>query len=280
MVDKIQVDLSGPPQTMLATLYAKALDADAARPVLGDQWAKLAVSRIDYDWRRTTVTPRAAAGVALRSAHFDRWTREFLAVHERATVVHLGCGLDARVFRIDPGPGVQWFDVDHPEVIALREQIYPRRDHCATIAASVTEPAWLAILPADWPALVLGEGLTMYLTEADGLALLRRAVGHFPSGELQFDAFSRFGLRFQVLNSVVRRSGSRLQWGVDTPADIVGAVPGVRVLVVESVFDAPGFEQLGAAYRLMSRAMSKVPVLRTISTYHRYAFESGPRLGG
>ena len=117
---KIPIEFSGPPQTMLATLYAKALDADADHPVLGDGWARDAVARIDYDWSRTTITPRSAPSVAVRSAHFDRWARQFLAAHPRATVVHLGCGLDARVFRLDPGPGVRWYDVDYPDVIALR----------------------------------------------------------------------------------------------------------------------------------------------------------------
>ena len=66
----------------------------------------------------------------------------------------------------------------------------------------------------------------MYLTEADGVALLRRVVERFASGELQFDAFSRTGIRAQVVNTIVRRSGSTLHWGIDRPADIVDAVPG------------------------------------------------------
>ena len=37
VTDKVSVDLSGPAQTMLTTLYLKALDADFDRPVLGDQ---------------------------------------------------------------------------------------------------------------------------------------------------------------------------------------------------------------------------------------------------
>ena len=40
MGDRIRVDLSGAPQTMLATLYAKALDADLPKPILGDRFAK------------------------------------------------------------------------------------------------------------------------------------------------------------------------------------------------------------------------------------------------
>ena len=48
---------------------------------------------------------------------------------------------------------------------------------------------------------MIGEGLTMYLTEQDGIALLRRVVDAFPSGELQFDAFTRFGIKTQWTNA-------------------------------------------------------------------------------
>jgi methyltransferase (TIGR00027 family) len=270
--DRVGIDLTGPPQTMLATLYAKALDAESAQPVLGDNYAKSAVAQINYDWTQTTITPHSAAGVAMRSAHFDHWARQFLAVHPEAVVVHLGCGLDARVYRLDPGPGVRWYDVDHPEVIALRQRVYPGRANYHLVAASVTDPDWLAQIPADRPVLALGEGLTMYLTADDGLALLGRIVAHFPSGELQFDAFSLSAIRFQVLNGVVRRSGSTLHWGIDSAADIVDAVPGVRVLTVESVFDAHDFGALGLGYQLLVGVSSKLPRMRNMSTYHRYAF--------
>ena len=44
VTDKASVDLSGAAQTMLTTLYLKALDADFERPVLGDRFAKEAVA--------------------------------------------------------------------------------------------------------------------------------------------------------------------------------------------------------------------------------------------
>jgi hypothetical protein len=40
----------------------------------------------------------------VRAKHLDDWTREFLAAHRRATVLHLGCGLDSRVFRVSASP--------------------------------------------------------------------------------------------------------------------------------------------------------------------------------
>jgi len=270
--ERLRVDLSGAPLTMLATLYAKALDADLKEPILGDRFAKRIVERIDYDWKKTTITPRRSPSVTTRTAHFDAWTNQFLAAHPRAVVLHLGCGLDSRFFRLQPGPGVEWYDVDYPEVAALRAQLYPVAEHCHVVAASVTDPGWLAGIAADRPTLMIGEGLTMYLTEQDGTALLRRIVERFPCGELQFDAFNRLAIKAQWINVIVRRSGATLHWGIDGPDEILRAVPGTRLLTWMSTFDADAFTRVPAAYRLMARVMSWVPALRYMSQYHRYAF--------
>ena len=186
----------------------------------------------------------------------------------------MGCGLDARVFRLDPGPGVEWYDVDYPDVADLRRQLYPTREHYHVVAASVTDPAWLADIPGDRPTLMIGEGLTMYLTEEDGVALLRRIVDHFPSGELQFDAFNRLGIKSQWTNTVVRRSGATLHWGIDGPDDIIEAVPGVRLLAwVSAVRRSTCFA--GSRVVLPRDGQGDVgwcPALRYMAQYHRYAF--------
>jgi O-methyltransferase involved in polyketide biosynthesis len=112
----------------------------------------------------------------------------------------------------------------------------------------------------------------MYLTKDDGLALLRRVVDRFASGELQFDAFNTFAIRTQLINGAVRRSGSELHWGIDGPGDIVDAVPGVRLLVWESVFESDTFDLVAPAFRWLGKAMAAVPTLRMMQQYHRYAF--------
>jgi O-methyltransferase involved in polyketide biosynthesis len=133
------------------------------------------------------------------------------------------------------------------------------------VAASVTDPAWLRGIPTDRPTPIIGEGLTMYLTEQDGVALLRRLVDRFPSGELQFDAFNRLAVLSQWMNIVVRRCGSTLYWGIDGPDEILRAVPGTRILAWESVFDSDAFQRARVTYRVMARLMSVVPALRYMS---------------
>src|SRR5262249_38600637 len=99
---------------------------------------------------------KAEITLAMRAWHFDQWTRAFLAVHPESTVLHLGCGLDTRVYRINPGPSVRWFDIDLPHVIALREGLYPEREAYRRIGSSVTDLSWIDAIAGDTPVLVIG----------------------------------------------------------------------------------------------------------------------------
>jgi O-methyltransferase involved in polyketide biosynthesis len=272
VTDKVSVDLSGAAQTMLATLYLKALDADFDRPVLGDRYAKEAVSRLDYDFREIGITARWAPLITVRTAQYDIWARQFLAVYPQCTVVHLGCGLDSRVFRLDPGPGVQWYDLDYPEVIALRQKIYPTRPRYHLIARSATDPSWFEEIPADRPVLLMAEGISMYLTEDEGVALLRRVVERFPSGELQVDFYNRLAIKSQKAHTLVRRTGSTLYWAVDSPQDILRRVPGARLLIAVTLFDASTFRRASTGFRLAKGLVRMVPPARMALQYHRYAF--------
>lgn len=274
--DKVHVELTGPPQTMLDMVYARALDAAAAAPVLGDEYAIQLMDQVDYDTSKSPIAKqrrRQVTSIAVRGAQLDIWTRQFLANHEHPVVIQIGCGLDSRVFRVDPGPDVDWYDIDFPDVIALRERFYPRREHYHLVPSSATDSSWLDAIPADRPALLIAEGVSMYLTESDVVALLRRVVERFPAGELQLDFWSRFGTKaMRKNNTVVRWSGSELGWSVDSPDDILAAVPGTRLLRGISVFEAETVQRLSKGYRRFARMASHTPVLRKIVQFHRYSF--------
>src|SRR5919202_5446559 len=98
-----KIRLTKEKETYLSTLYGKALDAAVEHPILGDRFAADAIARIDYDFRELKLPNGGEITLPLRAWHFDQWTRAFLAVNPESTVLHLGCGLDTRVYRIDPG---------------------------------------------------------------------------------------------------------------------------------------------------------------------------------
>ncbi|HEU4360005.1 MAG TPA: class I SAM-dependent methyltransferase [Mycobacterium sp.] len=272
MADKIPVELHGAAMTMLTTLYLKALDAGFNRPVLGDGYAKEAVEKIDFDFAGLKAPGRWAPLVTVRTAQYDIWVRQFLAVHPRATVIHLGCGLDSRVFRLNPGPDVQWYDVDQASVIALREKVFPARPGYRLIAASATEPEWLDAIPADRPVLLVAEGISMYLPERDGVALLQRVVDRYAVGELQIDFYNWFGIKSQKTHRLQRQAGSTLHWAVNAPADILDRVSGIRLLAAVTFFDATTFGRTPVGFQRGSLLARAVPPLRRMLQYHRYAF--------
>jgi methyltransferase (TIGR00027 family) len=266
------VTLTQEKETMLATLYGRALDARSANPVLGDLMALEAIEKVDYDFSRLKVKPSMALSIAVRDKHFDDWTREFLSQHEQATVVHLGAGLDTRVWRVNPGPGVRWFDIDYPEVIDLRGRILPERERVSVIGSSVTDPGWLEQIPHDLPVLVVAEGLSMYLKPEAGHELFRRITDRFAHGTLAFDVFNHMGIKLQRTNPVVRRSGSTLYWAIDDPHEVERANPRLHLTDAMPALYAPGSERLAFSARLTAVLLRPFPAMRDIAVYLRYTF--------
>jgi O-methyltransferase involved in polyketide biosynthesis len=267
-----EVHLTGEKATMLATLYGRALDARSADPILGDTMALDAVGQIDFDFTKTGLRRGDHAAVALRGRHLDGWAREFLTTHPRATVLHLGCGLDTRVYRLDPGPGVRWFDVDYPDVIDLRRQLYPPRGGYELIGSSVTDHSWLAHVPGDLPVLVIAEGLVMYLQEDEGTALFRRLVNHFSHGQLVFDALSRRAIRLQKFNKAIQAAGATVFWGIDSCADLEAIDRRLRCVTALSAFDLDGYEKLKPSARVMVELAKLFPAVRRLAVFYRLEF--------
>lgn len=216
--------------TYLVTLYGKALDAAVPQPILGDRFAAEALARIDHDFKSLKMPDGGEITLPMRALNFDRWTRDFLAANPACTVLHLGCGLDTRVQRIDPGPSVRWYDIDLPEVIALRRQLYPARPGYQTLASSVTDAAWLEEIPGDLPVFVVAEGLFMYVPQPEAAALFQRIAAKFPSGELAFDGYSGWMVRLVSRLAAVRGAKVELVWGIDDPRDLEASAPALELV--------------------------------------------------
>ncbi|WHT16965.1 class I SAM-dependent methyltransferase [Crossiella sp. CA-258035] len=250
--------------TLLGTLYLRAWESGAPRPILGDHHAAEAIRRIDYDFAKLHRRVRPEANqylVALRATQFDDWAVDFLRRHPDAVVLHLGCGLDSRALRLVPPSTVDWFDLDQPEVIELRRKLYPEREHYRLIGSSVTDPSWLAGIPADRPALVIAEGLLPYLGEAEVRQLLQRLVTHFGSGELHFDAGARWLAKLSPLGA----------WGLRDAREVERWHPRLRCLE-EVAFTARYARIPSPAYRRLYQVMNAIPFCRNIFREYRFSF--------
>jgi O-methyltransferase involved in polyketide biosynthesis len=257
--------------TNLVTLYLRAYESRSRNPVLGDHSAAEAVDRIDYDFKRIHRTSLPASNqylVALRAKQLDDWCAAFLAHHADAVVLHLGCGLDGRGFRLAPPPSVLWFDLDQPAVIELRRRLYDDTDSYRMIGSSVTDPQWLDHIPTGRPTLVVAEGLLMYLQESEVRQLLERLTDRFDSGELLFDTLSALAPR---LSKVLTRG--IITWGIRDARDIETWNPRLRFLEQTSML--AGYRKIESTPVRLIYWLSYATLARGYDMLNRFEFSGG-----
>lgn len=115
----VDVSLGPVPETLLWTLWHRAVEARRPDRVLDDPLAVELIERIDFPFaERFGDGKRLSQWQALRARCFDNAIRRFLSGHPGATVVALGEGLETQLWRVDDGR-VWWVSVDLPEVIEI-----------------------------------------------------------------------------------------------------------------------------------------------------------------
>lgn len=240
--EKVTVELTGVPETMLWNLWSRAVEArrPAGRRLLDDPRAVELVERIDYPFER--FGERMAQWHALRVRCLDDEVRRFVAEYPGGTVVALGEGLETQFWRVDDGR-VRWLTVDLPESAAVRDRLLPgdppRR---RTLARSALDPAWMdALDPADIAkgVLVTAQGLLMYLPERDAKALIAACAERFPGGWFLFDALPRAMVaRSQAGALETPGTGYRAprwEWGMDVTEYRKVAAASPRITRVSSL---------------------------------------------
>ncbi|PSK88972.1 O-methyltransferase [Murinocardiopsis flavida] len=269
-----ETELLGVQQTLSPVLQAKALDNRLNDPILGDHYAEQVMRSLDpgYDNRRFGASQVGLAAVVRAKAH-DDWARDFLADHPDAVVLHLGCGLDTRVQRLDPPATVDWYDLDYPAVIELRHRFLPPREHYTLIGSGVTDLTWLESIPRSRPLLMIAEGLVPYLTETDLRRLLTSLVDAFPSGRLQFDTVPVWAWRTSKWDPTLRTYGAQFRCGFNDPAALADWHPRLEYVDETPMYDAPILmAKAPANIRRMYRLLNLIPGMKRSTRIVRFRF--------
>ena len=268
-MDKQRVHLTEEKETLLVPLYSKAVESKRPHPIINDTKAQEILEGVTYDFRELKIPQKTSIMLAMRAKKLDQTVQDYLARTQNPIVLHLGCGLDSRVLRVNANEG-DWYDLDYPEVIELRKNFYEETDHYHMIPSSVTDPTWMGIIEGPGPACIIAEGLLMYLHEEDVRRLFVDLQNRLPGSEIAFDAFSRLTARGANRQPSIKKTGAKLYWGLDDPREIESWGRGMKLLD-EWYFDqSEDIPNLSFAYRMMFKMMKPFRVARNAHRILRF----------
>lgn len=264
--------LRGVAETLLIPLYNRAMESQRPDALMKDEQAVALVTQMSYDFdqvRKIRMSEGNKIARIMLTRQMDRYVRDFLSRHPEGVVVHIGCGLDARFERVDNGQ-VEWYDLDLPEVIALRRQLIGAEgDRYHLLGCSVFEDAWLEVVKVHPPRpfLFLAENVFVYFREVQVKALVRKLRDRFPGAELVFDGWSPFFVWLGNRQLASSKFAGLLCWGFWRGQEIEGWGEGIHLRGQWGFFDQP--EPRLAPYRWIA------PLFRLIKPMRIFHFQLG-----
>lgn len=253
-MEKQKIHLTQEKETLLVPLLSKAFESQKPHPILVDHKAEEILTGIDYDFNELHVPKQTLVTLAMRAKKLDSCVRDYLARTENPLVIHLGCGLDSRILRVESHKG-SWYDLDYPDVIELRRNFFRETDHYRMIASSVTDHRWLERIKENGPACIIAEGLLMYLREEEVRRLFVDLQARLPGSEIAFDAYSKLTARGANNHPSIKKTGALIHWGLDDAKQIVTWVKDARLLEEWYFTDSEDISTLGFRDRLLFRFM-------------------------
>ena len=252
---KEKIRLSGVPETMLQTVYARAKES-RGRGAIHDAKAEEIIEKLDYDFSLADKDTAMHSGVIARTIVLDRLTKAWLGAHPGAVVVNIACGLDTRCYRMSGY--AHWYNLDLPETMAVREKLLPESGTISQIAMSAMEDWGGEIKEQNTPVLIIIEGLTMYLTETDVQQIFTVISNRFSKATVFVETMNPMIVK-RFKEKSIDASNAKFTWGVKNGEALAELLPDFRFVEEHSLCE--GMAVFAPIYKLLD----KLPTVRNIS---------------
>jgi O-methyltransferase involved in polyketide biosynthesis len=158
---------------------------------------------------------------------------------------------------------VDWYDVDFPEVVAIRRRFYEESDHYYLIGSSIAEKAWLEkISLGKEKYIVIAEGLVIYLKKSEIKLLLKKLSERLGSFTLIFDTFSVFIAKKVKNHPSIKKTGATVHWGIDNPEELENWGLKVRFVDVKYFTASEEIKNLSFSTRTAFKMANLFPIAR------------------
>ena len=255
---KEKVNITGVPETMIQTLYARAMETKKPDARIRDEMAVEIVDRLDYDFSKAEQDKTMGYGVIARTIVLDRMTEQYLQKHPDTIVVNLACGLDTRCYRMK-GKFLRWYNVDLPETMKIRSRFLPENGRVYQIAKSAMDVSYTDDIAYHGEnVLVIIEGLTMYLCEKDIRQIFSIIETSFQKAAVMVETMSPFVVK-HVKEKSIEGSHAKFTWGVKNGTELQRLLPAFTCRQEVSLVE--GMKVLMPIYHVIG----KIPIARSIS---------------
>lgn len=252
---KEKIRLSGVPETMLQTVYARAKES-RGRGAIHDAKAEEIIEKLDYDFSLADKDTAMHSGVIARTIVLGRLTKAWLGAHPGAVVVNIACGLDTRCYRMSGY--AHWYNLDLPETMAVREKLLPESGTISQIAMSAMEDWGSKISEQNVPVLIVIEGLTMYLNAKDVQQIFKVISSRFSKATVFVETMNPMIVK-RFKERSIEGSHAKFTWGIKNGKALAELLPGFRFVEEHSLTE--GMAVFAPIYKLLD----KLPTVRNIS---------------
>ena len=139
---KEKVNVTGVPETMVQTLYARAKETRKKNAKINDEIAVELVKKLDYDFSKTDKDNAMTYGVIARTIVLDRMVEQYLEKNANTIVINIACGLDTRCYRME-GKYLRWYNVDLPETMKIRKRFLTETGPVYQITKSAMDDSYV-----------------------------------------------------------------------------------------------------------------------------------------
>lgn len=210
-MEKVHIERNTVQETLVIPLYARKLCTEQYPSLFQDPRAAELMERMDYDFSQCEKKGKGMAyrfgalETAMRQYDLAWEVQDYLSAHPKAAVVNLGCGLDLTGERCDNGL-CRIYNLDYPEVIALRTQLVPETERVKNLAVDLNDTSWFDKIDAANGAVFFAAGVFYYFRTEQVKMLFSKMAERFPGGRLVFDTAGKTAVKLMI-RTWVRSSG-------------------------------------------------------------------------
>lgn len=205
-------------KTLYIPLYGKSY-VSRKGIILSDKKAEEIWAAEGFELKGKSTSKWLAYYMGMRSKVFDNWLVDKISRNKEAVVIHIGCGMDSRVLRINAREQ-HWYDVDFPEVIAERKRYYEETEYYHMIEADMRDEKWIHSISLKKHAIIVMEGVSMYLSNEELKAALENMCAHFEQVELLMDCYTTFAAKASKYKNPINDVGVTEVYGLDDPRQL------------------------------------------------------------